>query len=322
MRFGVGLAVLFALAAPSALAQQTAFVALPQTSETSITFWDMGGLRRAGADLEIRVLRAGAQPTTSDVPVRGSLEITRLSCDWNTLSMIETADVDAAGQVSDTKRYSNTHPSFYGPGGWHALVAPIACDPGADLPASSFTSLAAAMTEVAQVTKRPEPPPQNDNRILTTIAPVRARAYELVNFTPPKPSRYGVLRAEADTGNTFFIDWGNLIRDGDNIDLLTFEILGDNLPKADRERLDLMKLNSVNLHCRDRIITVLEYVPMDRHQNAGNKQYTRFPKRRPANSKIGAELLDAACSGVEPAETFATRDAAIAFQRRLHPLQQ
>lgn len=311
-----GLAAL--ILAPAAMAQ-SAFVPIQQ-EPSRVTFVDLGGVQRDGAELVLPVLEFSASRMDQPAPYRASLSTYRFSCDWSTMQMMGSVIHSPDGKATpDPNFVAVSQPSYFGAYGWHAAAAPLICDPDAKPPIDAPASVEAAIRNAQAITTRPpapqpEPPPKpGASQQMMMVAPAPPRAFEMPNFASPAPSRYGLVGRQVSTGNLFFLDWGNLTRTGDIVHALAVDALG--APNDGPWIRDRMRLNSLEIDCKAMSVTILAYVAFNDGLTAGHQQDKDWPARTARNWPLGGLIAEAACKGEEPAATLPTRNAILATQQ-------
>ncbi len=309
MRFPAAVLACLIMAASAPALAQASYQRLPD-SGGGVAYWNAAGLRRAGGEVEIDVLEVfrGAPGR----PITGTVTRHRLLCSWNAAGgVLGHMTIDASGKtLSRSGPEPFTQSSFYGPHGWQARVAPAACDPSASAPRRGLTS-AQAMAEAAKVLA---------GRTAKDPAPRPAPA-------PPADSaaaRFGLVTHDSATGSMSFIDWSRFKRAGDHITLQALDVLGDDTPPPPEPQwvYAVIALRTLELDCSERSAVTTAYVSFTKDLDPGFADGQRWPARTAANWPLGAQILEAACSGAEPDRVFSSRAAAIAYQRALHPLRK
>jgi hypothetical protein len=296
-----------------------------ETSPYSMSFWDAGDIRRDGDHIEIGVLRISVGRGTP-IFVWGSLQRTRTSCEWETIDrFLGAVRYDSAGHALETpdelaaRPAPFVQPTFYGPYGAYAGIIGAACDPDFQVPVTALPSVAAAMDLGRRILK-PLPPSTTTNTIMVQRVALQP-LQPLPGYLDLGPYRFGVIASEPSSGNMAFLDWAGLRRSGAQAAALILDVLGDDTPPAPRWTIATIALRSVRFDCAARTLTYLGYATFDKTMTVRSQDNLAWPARSVRHWRLGAALLDAACSGGEPAQTFATLDGAIAFQRQLHPLR-
>jgi hypothetical protein len=298
------MAIAFAALAPAALAQ-SAFVEVQRPSDSSIVFADVGTIQRNGAEIIVDVLSYGARQQDDPIPYSASLTTYRYSCDWHTWADQARVTYAADGSVAKREEFGPRAGDFFGPGGWHAEAAPVLCDPSAPRPDGALASAAEAIEAAGRLTKRPSPPKArnpDEPMMMVTAAPVKP--FSLPNFPTLAPSRYGLVKHDEVSASAYFIDWGNLVRSGDVVHVMTVEATGGR---------QYLKMASVEIDCSARAITVLAYVGFGRQMRQDYQQDTRWPTRTAQTWPLGGLVMDAACEGEAPAATLPSREAVMVF---------
>lgn len=295
------------LAAP-ALAQAS-FVRVPDAGSGAI-YWDTASLKRTGDTIDVDVLRVFR--SAPGKPLTGGIERHRLSCVWSATvgSLLERRTINEAGKVLEThgaEPFSQS--SFYGPHGWQALLAPLACDP-AKTPASGMTAAKAMVEAKALLVAQSE----------SGADPKRAGAAP----TDTAPARFGLIRHDKATGNMAFLDWSRIARAGDKATVQTLDVLGDDTapPPEPQWNYSVIALRTLVLDCKARTLSQTADFTFTKYLQPGFPDGTTWPTRTAVDWPLGAQILDAACSGKEPEKTFGSRAAAIAYQRSVHPLKR
>ena len=311
MSFGKSLSVLAMSVgiAGSALAEESfQRVALPGGP----IYWDASSIKRNGDNFEVDVLQPYLTGAGAGAPVRGSLTRHRLSCVWNASvgGALGRRTVDAQARVLDksgAEPFSQS--SFYGPHGWQVVVTQAACDPLAVAPKG--VGLVQAMADARSILAAKSAPSSDAGR--APDAPAAAAA-----------ARFGVVREEKSTGNMSFLDWSRLTRTGDKVSVQVLDVLGDDTPPPPEPQWNysVIALRTLALDCKSRTLTQTAYVTFTKFLDPGFPDAKPWPVRTAENWPLGAQILDAACSGKEPDKTFPTRAAAIAHQRSQHPLRK
>ncbi len=307
-RFVLALATGAAVAGSAYAGESFQRVALPGGP----VYWDASSIRRSGDDFEIDVLRPYQTGAGAGASVRGAITRHRLSCVWNASvgGTLGSRTVDARGSVLDE---SGAEPvsqsSFYGPHGWQVVVAQVACEP-TYAPLKGLT-LVQAMADARSLLAAKPSPSSDPGR--APDAPAAAAA-----------ARFGILREETSTGNMSFLDWSRLARTGDKATVQVLDVLGDDTPPPPEPqwKYSVIALRTLVLDCTSRTLTQTAHVDFTKFLEPGFPDARPWPARTAANWPLGAQILDAACSGQEPGATFPTRAAAIAHQRSLHPLRR
>ena len=309
---------IWALMGSIAMAIGVAAPALAQVSFQRVVqaggpiYWDAASIKRTGDAFEVEVLQPYKTGPGANAPVRGSITRHRLSCVWSASigGMQGSRTIDATGKTLES---SGPEPfsqgSFHGPHGWKVVVTPAACHTG-----KSFTkgmSVEQAMADAKlRLTARAAPEPD----------PKRADP-------PPAdsaPARFGLIREEASTGNMSFIDWSRITRAGDKAKVQTLDVLGDDTPPPPEPQWNysVIALRTLELDCKARTLTQTGDVTFTKFLEPGFPDGKTWPVRTAADWPLGAQILDAACLGVEPAKIYPSRAAAIAHQRSVHPLRK
>jgi hypothetical protein len=311
MRIAFGV-LIAGLASTPAAAQQVALVEMPRVGERSVRFLDVGGLKRTGIDVEVRMLSATARPEGEAAPVVGSLLTYRISCEWQADVATEARDIDINGEVTETRAFQRVM-SFFAPKGPEADISAMVCDPNVGERTGALTSLKDAMAEAARTTKRPpaRQPRDPSAPIPAIAAPPPPKQELLQNFGGQGPSAYGLVHAENGTGNALFLDWANFRREDDVVQALTFEVLGDDPAK---ESLGgLMKHSSVEIDCKAKTIRTVGYQTFGRGLKPERGGTADRAWRPVTSGPLRTDLLNAACKGRKPSKTLATMAEAAAF---------
>jgi hypothetical protein len=300
------LVALVAMASPARA--QASFERVPEAG-SGVIYWDTAGLKRTGDAFEVEVLRVFK--SAPGKPLEGGIERHRLSCVWSASvgSLLGRRSINEAGKVLETagsEPFSQT--SFYGPHGWQALVAPLACDP-ARKPANGLTAAKAMADAKVQLAAKPVSEPGSK----------RAAALPADNA----PARFGLIRTEKGTGHMSFLDWSRITRADDKAMVQT-DVLGDDSmpPPEPQWNYSVIALRTLALDCKARTLTQTGYFTFTKSLEPGFPDGMTWPVRTAADWPLGAQILDAAGTGKEPAKTFASRAAAIAHQRSVHPLRK
>lgn len=310
MRIGalIGCIAMTAVLAAPALAE-VAFQRVPAAGSGPV-YWDAAAFKRTGDNVEVEVLRVFR--SAPGKPLVGSLERHRLSCVWSASvgSLLGRKSIDESGKVLEAtgaEPFSQT--SFYGPHGWQAKIAPLACDP-AGTAAKGLTAQKAMADAKVQLAAKTAPDPD----------PKRAAAPPADNAS----ARFGLIREAKATGHMSFLDWSRLNRTGDTVTVHTLDVLGDDsLPPPEPQwNYSVIALRALALDCKARTLTQTAYFTFTKYLEPGFPDGLTWPVRTAADWPLGAQILDAACSGKEPETTFASRAAAIAHQRSVHPLRK
>ncbi|MEZ6031080.1 MAG: hypothetical protein R3C46_15215 [Hyphomonadaceae bacterium] len=301
------LAMTLGLAGPSLA--QASFQHVKDSGPTPV-YWDAASLKRAGDTFEVDVLQIYKMPAGK--PLEGGVTRYRLSCVW-TATVGGTLGNWRIGETGRVLSQSGPEPfaqgSFYGPHGWQALLVPVVCDsawkPGKGLTAAQAFADAKARMAI----KAPKEPD-----------PKRAAAAPADTV----PARFAVIRKEAATGNMAFIDWSRITRQGDKATVQTFDILGDDTPPPPEPQwlYSVFDLRTLDLDCKARTLTQTVSQSFSKYFEPGFPDGMVWPVRTAKDWPLGADILDAVCSGAEPTQTFASRAAAIAHQRSFHPLRK
>lgn len=294
--------------APPAFAQSS-FQRVPAAGSGPV-YWDAGGIKRTGDTVEVEVLRVFA--SAPGKPLVGSLERHRLSCVWSASvgSLLGRKSIDESGKVLEStgaEPFSQT--SFYGPHGWHARIVPLACG-SEEVVAKGLTAAKAMADAKGRLAAATDPDPD----------PKQAAAPS----SDSAPARFGVIREEKATGHMSFLDWSRMSRTGGKTTVQTLDVLGDDsLPPPEPQwNYSVIALRTLVLDCKARTLVQTGYVTFTKHLQPGFPDGMAWPMRTAADWPLGAQILDAACKGEEPTKTFSSRAAAIAYQRRVHPLKR
>ena len=295
--------------AGSALAQES-FQRVAQPGGP--VYWDASSIKRSGDNFEIDVLSPYLTGAGAGASVRGEITRYKLSCVWTASvgGMLGSRSVDAKGKVLDT---SGAEPfaqsSFYGPHGWHAVVTPIVC--GSSFAPPKGLTLVQAMADAKSLLAAKPAPSRDPGR--AADAPAEKAA-----------ARFGLVREDKATGNMSFLDWSRLVRAGDKITVQVLDVLGDNTPPPPEPQWNysVIALRTLALDCKARTLGQTAYVTFTKYLDPGFPDPTVWPVRTAKDWPLGGQILDAACSGKEPARIFASRAAAVAHQRSVHPLRK
>lgn len=302
------LAIAIGFAAPAFA--QASFQRVLQPSGPS--YWDVSSIKRVGDDFEVDVLQPYLTDASAQAQVKGAITRHKLSCVWGASvgGVLGSRTVDDKGRELDR---SGPEPfsqgSFYGPHGWHALVTPVACDLSRAPPKGVTLVQALADARSLLATKAvPHPDPRR-----AADAPADTAA-----------ARFGLVREEKGSGNMSFLDWSRIARTGERMTVQVLDILGDDTPPPPEPQwsYSVIALRTLALDCKARTLTQSGYVTFTKHLEPGFPDGAIWPVRTAADWPLGAQILDAACDGREPAKTFATRAAAIVYQRSVHPLKR
>jgi hypothetical protein len=306
-----------ALAAFVAMAASTVAPALAQASFQRISqdggpvYWDAASIKRSGDAFEVEVLQPYKTGPNASAPVHGSLTWHKLSCVWSASvgGTLGRRTIDATGKTLES---SGPEPfsqgAFYGPHGWKAVVTPLVCDRDNRIPKGMSVGQAIADAKAAFAAKAPAPadPPRAD------AAPADGA-----------PARFGLIREEKTIGNMSFLDWSRITRAGDKVTVQTLDVLGDDTPPppAPQWSYSVIALRTLLLDCKARTLTQTGFHSFTKFLEPGFPDGLTWPVRTADDWPLGAQILDAACWGKEPARTFASRAAALAHQRSVHPLK-
>lgn len=299
-----------ALTAPSALAQ-TAFVPV-ETLSDEVTFVDVGEIKRNGEELELRLLEFQTRNAADPIAYTATLSTVRYSCDWNTSVLLDYVIYKPDGSIipSDTLRRGGT-PFFFGAGAWHAAAGPVICDAAAPPPSKSFTSMKAAIAEGVRITKRRPAPKPGATMTYDYVPPGPST---LPNFAELSTSHFGLVTRDPVSGNSQYLDWGNLVRKGAIVHAITVDALGVTQPGP--KLLGRLKLSSVEIDCEAGAVTVLAYVDFDDFLQQGYLQNKVWPTRTARNWALGGLLTETACDGKEPEQTLRSLDDVLQAQRQ------
>jgi hypothetical protein len=273
-------------------------------------YWDAGSIKRDEDAFEVEVLEVFV--TGVGRPLNGTITRQKLSCTWGaslggTLGM---RTIDQTGKVLDRSGPAPfVQGSFYGPHGWMAAVVPIVCDPASKYANGLTVAQAMADAKVRLAAKpvaRPDPVP--------AAAPPAASA----------AARFAPVRVDRKMGNMSFVDWSRISRQQDKVTVQVFDALGDNTPPPPEPqwRYSVFALRTIEADCKARTLAQTGYVTFDKYLEAEFPDATPWPLRTASDWPLGADILKAVCSGEEPSSTLASRAAAIAHQRSLHPLSR
>jgi hypothetical protein len=280
--------------------------------ESGPVYWNAESIKLSDDTFEVDVLEPYKTDAGARAPVHASLTRHKLSCVWSASvgGTLGSRTIDATGKTlesSDPEPYSQG--SFYGPHGWMAAVASRACNPNKKIPKGMDVVQTMADAKATFASKTPARPD-----------PVRSDA-------PPDesaPARFGLIREEKSTGSMSFLDWSRLTRAGDKITVQTLDVLGDDTPPPPEPQWNysVIALRTLSLECGARLLTQTDFISFTKYLEPGFPDGTTWPVRTTDDWPLGRQILDAACQGAEPPETFRSRAAAIAYQRRVHPLRK
>ena len=305
---------------PAAAAQQRALIPLYQPTMDNALYWDHASVRRIGPDVEFDLLEVHTQSTGAAPKPITQITTYRMSCDWSTLAApIRRERYDAAGNVTDTRDAEPMQRvGLVGTKAWYVPAAPMVCDPDYVAPADALPSVKHAIDHAAAILKPTHyeivrPPPRGGP----------GAPFILPGYPKFAPYRFSVLRADQTTGDVLFFDWGNLRRKDGKASVLLLEVLGDNSPPPPAWQWPdaMIGLRSLEVDCGARTARAIGYQAWDKELRHAGRDADPWPVRSDRNWPIGALVIDAACTGKQPRQVFKSREAAVAFQRKLHPLK-
>lgn len=186
-----------------ASAQQPAFLALPGGNTYSISYLDVAGLTRSGMDVDARVLNVTAGRQGQPDPVSGQMQKWRVSCDWNSIGIVELAALNADGDMRAPAKVKVTM-NFALPDTPAAQLVQSICDPQSLTQAPRFASVKDALAEAKKVIvpidpsiPQVRPAPSKEETAPPTI----------VNQPDLKKKEFGAVRVEMATGYALYLDW-------------------------------------------------------------------------------------------------------------------
>jgi hypothetical protein len=138
------------------------------------------------------------------------------------------------------------------------------------------------------------------------------------------PYRFTPIVEDLALGNVAFLDWASLQRSGDVVTARTLIALGDDSPPppAPQWRTSMSSIFLRRVDCKAGTVATYGQAGFAKSLDLSTQDSTPWPVRTTAHWRLGARLLAAACTGVEPPGAFTSLQDAVTYQRRLHPLKQ